>query len=129
MTNGQKTSPPAPSSGAGTIPPASILRPALLGRVRRQPGSRGRDPPGDRAEQGRLTLLTATRRPCRWPRLAQPRRPRATAGEHERLRRVLTRLPKTASQFPKGSDLSIHSSEDLDWVAQEFNDRPRKRLA
>jgi transposase, IS30 family len=30
--------------------------------------------------------------------------------------------------FPKGSDLSIHSAEDLAWVAQQFNDRPRKRL-
>ena len=30
--------------------------------------------------------------------------------------------------FPKGSDLSIHSATDLDWVAQELNDRPRKRL-
>ena len=30
--------------------------------------------------------------------------------------------------FPKGSDLSIHSAEGLDWVAQELNDRPRKRL-
>ena len=31
--------------------------------------------------------------------------------------------------FPKGSDLSIHSDTDLDWVATELNDRPRKRLS
>ncbi len=30
--------------------------------------------------------------------------------------------------FPKGTDLSIHSAADLNWVAQELNDRPRKRL-
>lgn len=30
--------------------------------------------------------------------------------------------------FPKSSDLSIHSAQDLDWVAAELNDRPRKRL-
>jgi len=31
--------------------------------------------------------------------------------------------------FRKGTDLGVYSSEDLDWVAQELNDRPRKRLA
>jgi IS30 family transposase len=30
--------------------------------------------------------------------------------------------------FPKGSDLSAHSAIDLEWVATELNDRPRKRL-
>ena len=30
--------------------------------------------------------------------------------------------------FPKGTDLRVHSAEYLDFVADEMNDRPRKRL-
>jgi IS30 family transposase len=36
---------------------------------------------------------------------------------------------RTRPAAPVLPDLSVHSSEDLDWVAAEINDRPRKRLA
>ncbi|SDO04772.1 hypothetical protein SAMN05216368_109130 [Cryobacterium flavum] len=36
--------------------------------------------------------------------------------------------PLLRQYFPKGTDHSIHSSEELDWVAAELKDRPRKRL-
>ena len=34
----------------------------------------------------------------------------------------------TNTEAPKGSVLSAHTEADLDWVAAELNDRPRKRL-
>ena len=36
--------------------------------------------------------------------------------------------PVLRQYFPKGTDLSAYSQEDLDYVAWEMNDRPRKRL-
>jgi hypothetical protein len=44
---------------------------------------------------------------------------------HFRAPPVLEVVGSTAA----GTDLSVHSSENLDWVAAELSDRPRKRLA
>ena len=41
----------------------------------------------------------------------------------------LAKYWRSSGVVPKGSDLSFHSEEDLDWVAAELNDRARKRLA
>jgi len=41
----------------------------------------------------------------------------------------LSRTSPLLRQYsPKGTDLIVYSQEDLDYVAWEMNDRPRKRL-
>ena len=67
---------------------------------------------------------------------------RLEAGRHRRRHRDLLLRPAlalaarhqrehqrpAAPVLPERHDLSVHSEADLDWVAAELNDRPRKRL-
>jgi len=63
------------------------------------------------------------------PYPASPGRLRAHDALNPRASTVRNTNGLLRQYFPKGTDLSIHSASDLDWVAQELNDRPRKRLA
>ena len=60
---------------------------------------------------------------CRHPNLIL-RPPLALAARHQR-----EHQRTAASVLSEGTDLSVYSAADLDWVAAELNDRPRKRLA
>jgi transposase, IS30 family len=53
--------------------------------------------------------------------LCDPRSPwqRSTSENTNRLLR---------QYFLKGTDLAVHNAVDLEWLATELNDRPRKRL-
>jgi hypothetical protein len=65
---------------------------------------------------------TATR--STWPSSGQ-----APAGSTSRPLTGPTARPTCVCwRGPKSSDLSAHSADDLDWVAAELNDRPRKHL-
>ena len=98
-----------------------LVRDALAAKIKTLPEVLRASPDlGPRARDGQVETSRCGRRHRHLP--LRPTRPLAAG--HRREHHGLLR-----QYFPKSSDLSLHSADDLDWVAAELNDRPRKRLA